>query len=154
MKKHDTIHKTVYIAGPMRGIPDLNFPAFDEAKRLAIALGWNVISPADMDRRKGIDPQAPQDSYSIPEVARKFAAEDLEVLTCDLRAEDGDAVAVLPGWERSTGTIAEVATALWCGLSILDARTMKPLEEKNIIRGAIGMKFVDGIWKANAHRGI
>ena len=39
--------KTIYIAGPMSGIPYFNFPAFDTAKAFLILQGWDVVSPAD-----------------------------------------------------------------------------------------------------------
>jgi hypothetical protein len=42
----------VYIAGPMRGIPEFNFPAFDAAAR-GRAMGLEIISPAELDRAHG-----------------------------------------------------------------------------------------------------
>ena len=36
----------LYIAGPMTGLPDLNYPAFYEAERLLISLGFTVENPA------------------------------------------------------------------------------------------------------------
>ena len=47
---------TFYLCGPMRGYPRLNFAAFDVARDLGRALGYHVISPADLDREAGIDP--------------------------------------------------------------------------------------------------
>ena len=47
--------KRLYIAGPMRGIPQYNFPVFDAARDKAIALGWDAVSPADLDRANGFD---------------------------------------------------------------------------------------------------
>ncbi|MHB1850453.1 MAG: DUF4406 domain-containing protein, partial [Acidimicrobiales bacterium] len=43
----------IYIAGPMRGVKDWNFPAFDAARDLLVAAGWEVVSPADLDRAGG-----------------------------------------------------------------------------------------------------
>ena len=45
-------HKVVYIAGPMRGYAEFNFPAFDEARNRGILLGFQIVSPADMDRER------------------------------------------------------------------------------------------------------
>ena len=39
---------TFYICGPMRGIPQFNFPAFDEAAELARAQGLIIINPAEI----------------------------------------------------------------------------------------------------------
>lgn len=36
----------IYISGPMKGIPDLNYPAFFEAERQLIGKGWVVRNPA------------------------------------------------------------------------------------------------------------
>ncbi|MFA6690339.1 MAG: DUF4406 domain-containing protein, partial [Sphaerochaetaceae bacterium] len=52
--------KIVYIAGKMRGITYYNFPAFDAARDRLTALGFEVLSPADMDRKAGLDPRDPE----------------------------------------------------------------------------------------------
>jgi hypothetical protein len=52
---------------------------------------------------------------------RFYAHRDLAVIT-GLRAENGDAVVVLPDWEDSTGAKAEVAVARWVGLRVLTLR--------------------------------
>ena len=51
----------VYIAGPMRGIPRWNFDAFDKAKIIWLTMGHQPVSPADVDRALGIDPDGPID---------------------------------------------------------------------------------------------
>jgi hypothetical protein len=41
--------KRVYLSGPMTGIPEFNFPAFNaEASRLR-ALGFDVVNPVDIN---------------------------------------------------------------------------------------------------------
>jgi hypothetical protein len=47
-----------YIAGPMRGYDQCNFPAFDRARDHIIGMGHVVTSPADLDRQIGFDPTA------------------------------------------------------------------------------------------------
>jgi len=42
--------KVVFIAGPMRGYKDYNFPAFDRAERILRNMGYHPVSPAVMDR--------------------------------------------------------------------------------------------------------
>lgn len=37
----------VYIAGPMTGLPDFNFPAFHAAAAAWRAAGWEVFNPAE-----------------------------------------------------------------------------------------------------------
>lgn len=114
---------TVYISGPMRGYPNLNFPAFDEAAALGRHWGFKVISPAEEDRKRGVDPATFKDS---PQSSREFARRDIDLLF------DCQAIAVLPGWDKSRGAHAEVALARWLELPILDALTFKKLEDKTI----------------------
>ncbi|MGK2897240.1 MAG: DUF4406 domain-containing protein [Burkholderiaceae bacterium] len=84
--------KRVYLSGPMTGYPDLNFPAFNaEAARLR-GLGFDVVNPVDVN----VDPSA-----SWHECLRKDLA---ALLTCD-------AIALLPGWERSKGAQLELHVA-------------------------------------------
>jgi hypothetical protein len=121
-----------YVAGPMRGIPLYNFPAFDAAARLGRALGWEVISPAEMDRAHGFSEHTQADGADVftAEKTREFIRRDMNVLVNVLRAEDGDAIALLPGWEKSTGARAEKAIAEWAKLRIISATTFGALEDK------------------------
>jgi hypothetical protein len=41
--------KNVYLAGPMRGIPQFNFPAFMAAAKQLQKEGYHVFNPADRD---------------------------------------------------------------------------------------------------------
>jgi len=120
--------RTVYLAGPMRGLPDFNFPAFDTARDHGSSLGWVVINPADMDRESRFEETDTTQDVGAPEAAREFFQRDMAALH-SLHAEHGDAIAMLPGWENSTGARAEYHAAKWLGLKILDARTFKPLGE-------------------------
>lgn len=120
---------TVYIAGPMRGIESYNFPAFDDARDRFKAASWKVISPADIDRAHDIH----EDSVLefTPATARVFAQRDAHAIISQMKAEDGDALALLPGWEDSTGATAELFLARWVGLKVLDARTLGPFREND-----------------------
>lgn len=105
--------KTAYLAGPMRGLPYYNFPAFDAARDALQAKGWDVTSPADLDRAHGFDAmRLPPDTdwsripkgFDLPACVRR----DVDALTrCD-------ALVFLPGdWTKSTGGKGEFAVALW-----------------------------------------
>jgi len=85
----------LYIAGPMSGLPLLNFPAFHaEAARLR-ALGYEVSNPAEINPDAGM-PWAECMRRDIPELVK-----------CD-------GIVMLPGWERSKGASLEhhIARAL------------------------------------------
>jgi len=105
--------KTAYLAGPMRGLPYYNFPAFDAARDALQAGGWDVASPADLDRAHGFDAMRlpPDTDWSqIPEGFDLHACikRDVDaVLRCD-------ALVFLPGdWTKSIGGKGEFAVALW-----------------------------------------
>jgi hypothetical protein len=115
--------RRVYISGPMRGIKDHNFPAFDRARDLAMSMGFDPISPADMDRAD--DGKLPETAEA--ETIRKYARRDVDALL-SLRPEHGDAIALLPFWFDSVGAMAEVALARWLGLTPLWANTMEPYD--------------------------
>ncbi len=109
--------KTVYIAGPMRGIPLYNFPAFDAAKAELEALGWRVESPADFDREAGYDPvlmpaDGPWNVLPASLSLRDVAARDLGAVA------DCDAVCLLPGWQHSQGARTEADLASWLGKEV------------------------------------
>jgi hypothetical protein len=115
--------KTVYVAGPMRNYPLFNFPAFDEAEARLRAAGWNVISPAAMDRTLGFDEhQGHLDGFDMDAAVRR----DIDAIL-SLSPVNEDAVAMLPGWERSRGARAEKALAEWRGLAVIDSVTFEPI---------------------------
>jgi hypothetical protein len=96
-------HPRLYLAGPMRGYKDYNFPAFDYAAKLLRAEGYFVFSPADNDRAKG---------RKDPPI-RDCLLDDTHWI-----CKHADVVALLPGWEKSTGAQAERSLALALGLSV------------------------------------
>lgn len=116
---------TVYLAGPMRGYKDFNFPAFLEAAAVLRELGMKVLSPAEHDLEIGLDPTNPDLD------AQGF---DLEAsMAWDLGAVlKSDAVVVLPGWHPSTGVGHEVAVARCTGKPVLDFDTLMPAEEEPV----------------------
>ncbi|MEO8021093.1 DUF4406 domain-containing protein [Polaromonas sp.] len=88
-----------YIAGPMTGLPDLNFPAFNATAATLRAAGHEVENPAEINP----DP----------------TAEWTDCMFADLKALTGcDGIVMLPGWEKSPGAQIE---RLWA------TRTGKPV---------------------------
>lgn len=107
----------VYLAGPMRGIPQFNFPAFKDATARLRADGYTVFSPAERDIEAGFDPIDMDGNENLAEHGfdlREALGADLAWIT-----EHAHTVAVLPGWENSKGVAAEVATARALGLRVM-----------------------------------
>jgi hypothetical protein len=113
--------RCLYLAGPMRGIPDFNFPAFDRAAERLRAQGYEVFSPADHDREvNGAEIEA--NPTGDEEVARIKTGFDIrKALKADTSwiCRHADAIALLPGWEQSRGAVAEHALAKALGLTII-----------------------------------
>lgn len=109
----------IYVAGPMRGIPNFNFPAFDAAAARLRNLGHQVCNPAERDRLTHGDAVCDSATGDLEDV-KHLGFNLRETLAWDLAwiAEHADAVAVLPGWEDSKGAKAETALALALGLSV------------------------------------
>lgn len=83
----------LYIAGPMTGLPSLNFPAFHAAAATLRAAGHVAVNPAEIN----------------PDMTAEWTDcmfEDLKQLThCD-------GIVMLQGWEKSPGAQIE---RLWAG---------------------------------------
>lgn len=109
----------IYLAGPMRGIPHFNYPAFEAAAAALREKGHEVFSPAEHDMRTfGRDISNPTGSEQQAATEhgfniRKALCEDLTWI-----CQEADAICMLPGWENSKGATAERATALAIGLAV------------------------------------
>ena len=112
----------VYIAGPMRGIPEFNFPAFYAAAAKFEAEGWTVFNPAARDNEKhGTDISKGNLSGCEEQAAKEHGFNLREALGADLAwiCAEATAIAMLPGWEKSSGAQAEWATARALGLRLI-----------------------------------
>lgn len=108
-RKHGAprIEKTAYIAGPMRGHFMFNFPTFFEVEQEARVRGFIINNPArhDLDVYPNIE-----DWPGFEEGQLTHESDfDLEAaMSWDLsRVIAGDAVIMLPGWEKSSGARLE-----------------------------------------------
>lgn len=92
--------KRIYIAGPMSGLPALNFPAFHAMAAHLRSLGHHVVNPAEIN----IDPSA-----GWTECMR---ADIRELMSCT-------AICLLPGWEKSRGASLEHHIAQSLGFEVM-----------------------------------
>lgn len=96
----------------MTGVKSYNFPAFDAARDMLRAEGWSVISPADMDRELGFDPD--DTAFVITKEFLELAMKrDIEAIY------KVDAIYMLDGWQESIGARAEHALATWRHIEVI-----------------------------------
>lgn len=92
---------TLYISGPMTGIKDHNFPAFNRAAEVLRNVGYTILNPAD----KGIiEGWTWEDylKYDLNEVLKS------------------DGIATLPGFTWSKGAMLETHVAFAVGIPVDD----------------------------------
>lgn len=102
-----------YLAGPMSGLPQFNFPAFDSATRKLRNNDFNVVSPAELDsdaiREAAL---ASLDGAPMPEHGTwaDFLARDVKLI-----ADRVTGIIFLDGWEKSRGARLEAFVGILCG---------------------------------------
>ena len=89
--------KTAYLSGPMSGIKDFNYPAFHANAAFLRNSGWDVLSPAELDADLGIN----ADMVMTEEIYLDIIKHDYAALI------KSDAIAFMPGWEKSRGAKLE-----------------------------------------------
>jgi hypothetical protein len=112
---------TLYIAGPMTGYPQFNFPAFAEAAATLRSQGLTIISPAEEDEQHGVAQVAITSTDGKLDANGKIAGQTWgDLLSRDVKivADLVDGVAVLKNWERSKGAKLEVTVALLAGKTV------------------------------------
>lgn len=110
--------KKIYVAGPMRGKPHLNYHAFDAARDRLAGDFDDVFSPADQDRRLL---NLPPDWFPPVDGGVPGDLDIRQLMHLDLSwiALEATHIYMLRGWELSTGAKAEHALALAIGIDII-----------------------------------
>lgn len=99
----------LYLAGPMTGIEDFNYPAFNAMADRLRAAGYEVENPADHGTVEGA-------------VWADYMAYDLTRLgLCGM-------IALLPGWDLSQGARLEVMIAEHLGMRVVNAHDLVSME--------------------------
>lgn len=111
----------IYLAGPIRGVPQLNWPAFKAAAERLKADGHGVYSPlhqiVSLVGEEAVLANETGNEDQILKEARRSRRKAFEQNLSWICTVVG-AVVVLPGWERSMGALAEVAVAEALGLPV------------------------------------
>lgn len=101
----------LYLAGPMQGLPQFNFPMFNRVAAQLRADGHQVFNPAerDIERHGGVDISKGNDSGDVKLAAKDHAFSLREALADDTAfiCNEADGIVMLPGWEHSNGAMAE-----------------------------------------------
>lgn len=108
----------IYLAGPMRGYPEFNFPAFHTGAKFLREQGHEVFSPAENDIDNNGDFSADYqtgDEKALEANTGWTLRKALEQDTAWI-CRHADAIALLPGWQASKGAKAELALAKALGL--------------------------------------
>jgi hypothetical protein len=107
-----------YLAGPMRGYPDFNFPMFDRVTAHLRSIGDEVVSPAEHDRETYPDIET-WEGYTLGNTSLCPEFSLREALLWDLtQIMECDGIVLLPGWEKSSGAAVEHALARALGLEV------------------------------------
>lgn len=93
---------TVYLSGPMTGLPEHNHPAFEAAAERLRSQGVQVISPHEIT-----PPRVGPWTWEA-----HMRADLAALLTADV-------IVLLPGWETSRGAQLEKTVAEAIGLSVV-----------------------------------
>lgn len=92
-----------YLAGPMSGIQDQNYPAFQSACEQLRYVGFEIVSPHETFHHPT---QPDEEGWAV--LVRHDAA---SLLKCQ-------GIILLPGWSKSKGARFELTMALTLGMAI------------------------------------
>ena len=93
--------KSIYLSGPMSGLPDYNYPAFHAAAAKLRALGYVVENPAE-------NPEPPCRSW-----AGYMRLALAQLVRCRITVR-------LPGWQNSRGAVIESSLSRMLGMGVYD----------------------------------
>lgn len=93
--------KSIYLSGPMTGLPEFNYPAFNAAAAYLRALGYVVENPAE-------NPEPPCKSW-----AGYMRLALAQLVQCEVTVR-------LPGWQNSRGAVIESSLSRMLGMDVQD----------------------------------
>lgn len=99
----------IYLSGPMSGYVDSNFPEFHKTAAALREKGLDVVNPAEICVG---NPPNENDKSMWDEFYNACMRADIKAL-CDCQA-----IAMMPGWEKSKGAHLELHIAHRVGLEV------------------------------------
>lgn len=95
-----------YLAGPMTGLPEYNFPQFAAAKRDLEECGFDILSPHEIDH--GETPETRGSLHYTEYLRAGFKM----LLECR-------GIIMLPNWTKSRGAVAEFNLAVSLDMPVM-----------------------------------
>lgn len=89
----------LYISGPMSGLPEFNYPAFQAAAKELRERGYEVVNPADI-------------KVDTPSWEAFMRADIAALVNCDV-------IYMLSGYKASKGALLELTIAEALGMSVM-----------------------------------
>jgi hypothetical protein len=133
----------LYIAGPMTGYVDYNFPAFQRAARVLVSLGFDVLNPAEKESTAEGKPE-------LSLIPKKWGGDNTYITPGAIREKDirdllfCDGVVLLEGWMESWGALLEAAVAQVCEKKLFtmifhpaNGWSLSPLVDQWVIRAQL-----------------
>lgn len=94
----------LYLSGPMSSKPENNFPEFKRAASILRQRGFEVVSPAELDKELG-----PKQGVSYGH----YLGRDVQLLI-----DECQGIVLLPEWTQSKGARIEATTAIIVGKQV------------------------------------
>ena len=115
-----------YLAGPMTGYDQQNFPLFDRVAKELREQGYDIVSPAELDSPK-------ERKIALANKRSKCTWGDFLARDVKLIADHVQGIIFLPGWSKSRGARLEATVGLlqpdfgflWWDDEIQDVRILK-----------------------------
>lgn len=100
LNKKDVVGKPIYVSGKMTGLPEYNYPKFEQVTAELRAMGFTVVCPTELNKSK---------DWSW----KRYMKENIKLLL------ECDYVYVIEGYEDSKGANIEIDLAKAIGLDIV-----------------------------------
>jgi len=110
----------IFLSGPMTGLPEWNQPAFNAAAKRLRDTGHEVWNPAEIDNSSTDKPAEFYMMFNFSALARPPVDPS--------KFSYWDAMALLPGWEKSVNGGRERAVAGGLGIPLVDAENLQPMK--------------------------
>ena len=102
--------RKIYIAGPMTGYVDFNYPKFMEVEAMLRSQGFIVFNPTNKGFDEQLSDQSKENGCTLTAIEHGLNMRDIYQWDVS-KVIESDAIYVLDGYENSPGAIGELAVA-------------------------------------------